>query len=368
MTTRCYLVRDEHIPERAAFPAIDAHNHLWGDWNVENLLGVMDAVGVVSYCDLTANVRIAWAEGGYLMTSGDIRDCMECCVRRYPGRFYAFTMATFAHPVNKPLFDDADEFARRTVELLREHVALGAKGLKITKEFGLYFRDAEGRLAALDDPRLAPIWDEAAALGVPVLIHQSDPCGFFDPATPENEHYESLKKYSNWSFADPKFPRKAELLRRRDNLLRRHPQTTFILPHVANFSENLRYVSDLLDENPNVYIDLSARIDELGRQPYTAREFITRHQDRILFGTDMPASTEVYRSYFRFLETFDEHFFPPDYDGTFERHRWAICGIGLAKDVLAKIYYKNVLNLLPQLKDELGGLLAADERLKGNEK
>jgi len=367
MTTRCCLVGAEHIPERAAFPAIDAHNHLWGDWNVENLLGVMDDVGVVSYCDLTANAKIAWAEGGYVITPCDIRNCLERCVRRWPGRFYAFTMATFARPPDEPLFDDADEFVRRTVELLREHVAGGAMGLKLTKELGLHFRDAAGRLVALDDPRLAPIWDEAAALGVPVLMHQSDPCGFFQPVTPENEHYESLKKYSNWSFADPKFPRKAELLRRRDNLVRRHPRTTFILPHVANFPENLGYVSDLLDENPNTYIDVSARIDELGRQPYTAREFIIRHQDRVLFGTDMPASAEVYRCYFRFLETFDEHFFPPDYDGTFELRRWPICGIGLPKDVLAKIYYKNVLKLLGGLKDALAGLLDADERLKGDE-
>ncbi|MCX6224738.1 MAG: amidohydrolase family protein, partial [Bacteroidia bacterium] len=113
-------------------------------------------------------------------------------------------------------------------------------------------------------------------------------------------------------------------------------------------------VSKLLNENPNVYIDFSARIDELGRQPYSSREFFIKHQDRIIFGTDMPAniesSIEMYRTYFRFLETYDESFFAPDYDGTFDRARWPICGIGLPKEVLEKIYYKNIIKIIPGLK------------------
>jgi predicted TIM-barrel fold metal-dependent hydrolase len=192
---------------------------------------------------------------------------------------------------------------------------------------------------------------------MPVLIHQADPAGFFEPVTPDNEHYESLIKYPSWSFADPKFPRKVELLKRRDNLVRQHPDTIFILPHFGNYAENIKYTSNLLDENPNVYIDFSARIDELGRQPYTTREFFIKHQDRIIFGTDMPAniesSVEMYQTYFRFLETYDESFYSPDYDGTFDRSRWPICGIGLPKEVLKKIYHENILRIIPSLKNEI---------------
>jgi len=351
MESQCYLFRKEHIPQKAAFPVIDAHNHLWGDWKrLDDLVDTMDEVGVVCYCDLTANVSISWTEGGYLLGQGNIEDFFERCVKHFPGRFYGFTTATFARSTREPLFTDPDRFVAETIALLRRHVSLGARGLKILKELGLHYRDGEGELIAVDDPRLDPIWEEAGAMGVPVLMHQSDPYGFFEPVTPQNEHYDTLLKYPTWSFCDDRFPRKRELLERRDNLIRRHHGTTFLLPHVANFAENLAYVARLLDENPNVYIDFSARIDELGRQPYTAREFMLRYQDRIYFGTDMPGSVRMYRCYFRFLETFDECFFPPDYDGTFERHRWPICGLGLPREVLAKIYYRNALRLVPGLR------------------
>jgi predicted TIM-barrel fold metal-dependent hydrolase len=352
-----YLVHDQTVIGKAAFPAIDAHNHLWGNWQVDRVIEVLDEVGIITYCDLTGNVRIEFSEGGYVIQPGNIADFFQNCSDKYPGRFYCFTMANFATPVHKPLFADHERFVGECIETLNLHHSQGAKGLKILKELGLHYRDSGGNLISCNDPRLFPIWEEAGRLNMPVLIHQADPAGFFEPVTPENEHYESLKKYPSWSYADPKYPRKIELLKRRDDLVRQHPDTTFILPHFGNYAENIQYISDLLTENSNVYIDFSARIDELGRQPYSSREFFIKHQDRIIFGTDMPAniesSVEMYRTYFRFLETYDESFYSPDYDGTFDRARWPICGIGLPEEVLKKIYYENILRLIPSLKSEI---------------
>lgn len=352
MAKMTYLIRPENIPLRAMYPAIDAHNHLWGDLSrLENILDVMEKTGVISYCDLTCNISLKMGNGGYVIEPCDISRFFDECADIYPGRFYGFTTANFAKPVDNPLFADAREFVENALELLHRHVEKGAKGLKILKELGLHYRDSSGNLINIDDERLAPVWDEAGKLKIPVLMHQSDPVGFFEPVTPENEHYGSLLKYPSWSFADKnRFPRKLELLARRDRVLKNHPGTIFILPHVANYPENLGYVSKLLDENRNVFIDFSARLDELGRQPYTSREFFLKYQDRICFGTDMPASVEMYRCYFRFLETYDEYFIPPDYDGTFVRYRWHICGIGLPKNVLKKIYHGNILKIIPGLK------------------
>ena len=357
MTKKMYLVTKSTVISKAAFPVIDAHNHLWGNWQVNRVIKTLDEVGVVSYCDLTGNVHIEFSDGGYVINPGNISDFVENCSLKYPGRFYCFTMSNFATPVNKPLFTDHKRFVEEFIETLHNHMQQGAKGLKILKELGLHYHDSDGNLISCNDSRLFPIWEEAGRLNMPVLIHQADPAGFFEPVTPDNEHYESLKKYPSWSFADPKYPRKIDLLKRRNELIRQHPGTIFILPHFGNYAENIKYVSQLLDENPNVFIDFSARLDELGRQPYSSREFFIKHQDRIIFGTDMPAniesSVDMYRTYFRFLETFDESFYSPDYDGTFDRARWPICGIGLPGEVLKKIYYENILKIIPSLKKEV---------------
>jgi predicted TIM-barrel fold metal-dependent hydrolase len=354
---RTFLINNPTRIEKAAFPVIDAHNHLWGDFEIDKVIETMNSVGICGYADLTGNVRIEFSKGGYIIKPGNISDFFSNCVERHPGRFYCFTMSDLAHPANEPLFHDDKKFVEDFIRTLRTHVGLGAKGLKVLKELGLHFRDSNKERIHVDDPRLFPIWEEAGNLQIPVLIHQADPTGFFEPVTPENEHYGSLVKYPSWSFADPEYPRKQDLLKRRDHLVKQHPNTTFILPHFANHAENIGYVSQLLSENPNVYIDFSARIDELGRQPYSAREFFIKHQDRIIFGTDMPASikssVEMYRTYFRFLETFDESFYAPDYDGTFDRVRWPVCGIGLPKEVLRKIYYQNILKIIPSLKMEI---------------
>lgn len=355
---RSYLFTTPHIPVKARFPVIDAHNHLWGRWDkISDIKKVMASTGVISYVDLTANLNLRWVDDGYSYSPCDIDQFFKAAVSAYPGQFIAFTTWNIA-PSGKVLFSgDIDDFIAEGIGLLRDHREKGVRGGKILKELGLHYKDRKGNLLFIDDPRLQPFWDEAVSLGIPVLAHQSDPYGFFKPVVPENEHYESLKKFSSWSFADSSFPTKETILEHRDSWIRNNPELTIILPHVGNFAENLSYVGGLLDECANVYIDISARLDELGRQPYTSREFFMQYQNRILFGTDMPPSEEMYRCYFRFLETYDEYFFPPDYDGSFDRSRWYISGIGLPDRVLKKIYFQNALKIIPGLKEELHTLI-----------
>ena len=222
-----------------------------------------------------------------------------------------------------------DDFVDRCVQHLEEDLDSGACGLKVTKELGLFYRDSDGSMLPVDDRRLDPIWRRAGELEIPVLIHVSDPVAFFRPIDARNEHYLTLREFPAWSFLGSHFS-KEELLEQRNRMIAAHPRTMFILPHVANLPEDLASVARLLDEHPNVTIDFSARIDELGRQPYTAHDFFVEYQDRIMFGLDMPVSPEAYRCYFRFLETRDEHFDYPDYIGRFDVYtRWKLCGLDL---------------------------------------
>ena len=92
-------------------------------------------------------------------------------------------------------------------------------------------------------------------------------------------------------------------------------------------------------------MDISARISELGRQPYTARRFFLQYADRILFGSDMGFYPETYRIIYRFLETDDEYFnysaAPIPMQG-----RWHVYGLYLPDEVLEKVYFRNSERIL----------------------
>ncbi len=329
------LKRPAHIPECAKFPVIDAHNHLFGDYPPEHLLAVMDAVGVRTFVNVTGNTTMPYENNCYTIVRRDIRIFTEGYSAAHPGRFAV-------------LIKD-DGFADRCIARLEEDVRLGALGLKVTKELGLYFKDSSvGEMIPVDDERLSPIWRRAGELGIPALIHVSDPWAFFLPIDEQNEHYSTLKEFPSWSFYGSHFS-KQELLDQRDRMISGHPGTTFILAHVANNPEDLDYVADLLNRYPNANIDFSARIDELGRQPYTARDFFIAYQDRILFGVDMPVTEDIYRCYFRFLETRDEYFEYPDYIGRWGKSRWKIHGLHLPDEVLRKVYNENAVRLISGL-------------------
>jgi len=177
------------------------------------------------------------------------------------------------------------------------------------------------------------------------MVHVADPVAFFDPIDETNERWEEIGSHPDWAFTSPPFPPFMEIMNGFFNLVKRHANTTFIGAHVGCYGENLGWVGKMLDECPNYYIDISARLGELGRQPYTARKFFVQYQDRSLFGSDMSPDLDEYRLYYRFLETDDEYFNynTSDMPG---QGRWHVCGIYLPDDVLEKIYYKNAAKLL----------------------
>ena len=135
-------------------------------------------------------------------------------------------------------------------------------------------------------------------------------------------------------------------------MIAKHPKTQFIGAHVANNAEDLSKVSEWLDAYPNLWIETASRIAELGRQPYTARNFLIRHADRLLFGTDGPWPEARLRINWRFFETRDESFaysekVPPP------QGMWQIHGVHLPDDVLRKLYHENAAKLIPGVAERL---------------
>lgn len=318
------------------FPVIDAHNHLGTPFGggsaqppVDELVGILDEAGVSVFVDLDGG----WGE-----------DILQRHLDRFKGaapeRFIHFGGVDWSQWPEK-----GNRFGDWAAERLREQVRWGAQGLKIWKGFGLNVLDPQGNLVPVDDTRLDPLWGTAAALGTPVLVHVADPLAFFDPLDERNERWEELQGHPDWHFPSPPYPAFMTIMAQLANLVTRHRDTLFIGAHVGCYAENLAWVSELLDRAPNFYVDISARISELGRQPYTARRFFMDYADRILFGTDMGINLDAYRVYYRFLETDDEYF---NY-GTGEipgQGRWHIYGLNLPDEVLEKIYWTNARGIL----------------------
>src|SRR5450755_237142 len=351
---RSMLHVHESRVERSKFPLIDFHTHISGSTKSEKgvelapdreyrgtpqeLLAVMDRKNIRAMVNLT---------GGY---DHGLSEAVAKYDRAYPGRFYTFTEPSYSR-FREPNYPKMQ--ARAIEQADRD----GARGLKILKTLGLYLREniTSGSLVKIDDARFDPMWDACGQLNLPVAIHISDPIAFFTPTDRFNERYEELNNHPDWSFHGGDFPSNDELIAARNRVIARHAKTQFVVLHAGNFAEDLQNVSENLDRYSNMFVDIAARVGELGRQPRTSRKFFDKYQDRILFGTDATPhgdefpqqvfNDKLYEIYYRFLETEDEYFdyapaeVPP-------QGRWRIYGIHLPETILRKVYNGNASRLL----------------------
>jgi predicted TIM-barrel fold metal-dependent hydrolase len=336
--------------DKPKFVAIDAHNHLGGGAKtltparVKRYLAEMDAAGIQTVVNL---------DGGW---GKRLKETLAALDEAHPGRFLTYTL------INWKGVDD-DDWSEREAKRLEESFKMGAKGLKLHKRLGLGIRYKDGRLMPVDDPKLDPIWEMCAKYKRPVTIHTSDPAAFFTPLDRFNERWHELNKHPNWLFYGDKYPSREELLAQRNRMIAKHPNTIYMCAHMGNNPEDLETVGKWLDKYPNMYVDIDARISELGRQPYTSRKFFLKYQDRILYGTDTTPRCNAFRINYRFLETDDEYF-----DCRESHHLqgfWMIYGIFLPDDVLKKVYHENAMKVLyfgPGNEPDLKGAKSADAK------
>mgnify|MGYP002260553361 CR=1 FL=1 len=185
------------------------------------------------------------------------------------------------------------------------------------------------------------------------------------PLDATNERWEELHAHPDWHFWPtrppgrpdlPGFPPFDEIIDGLEAVLARHPGTTFIGAHVGCVPEDLGRVAAMLAAHANWHVDIAARIAELGRQPYSARDLLLRFPDRVLFGTDAAPDPPTWATYARFLETRDESF-PYDPDGDpGSQGRWEIHGLGLPVEILRLVYAGNARRLVfRDLPGDAGG-------------
>lgn len=331
------LIVPEHIVTRAKYPFIDIHNHQWsvpsqhlGDLvsEMDKLnMGIMNNLSGRSYRDVDGYFDIQ-DTNYFKKAQANIRE-------HYPKRFIQFTNVSWTHVGQKG-------WTERALAELEADVRNGAKGLKIYKDLGMEYKDVQGKILAIDDPRLDPIWEKCGQLHIPVLIHSADPPSFWDPMDKYNERWLELKTHPDRKRSNTNPASWKTIIEEQHHIFRAHPHTIFIAAHFGWLANDLASLSKLLDECPNVNVEIAAIIAELGRQPRQAREFFIKYQDRILFGKDSWVPSE-YATYFRVLETADEYF---PYHKKYHAF-WRMYGLALPDEVLKKVYYKNALRILP---------------------
>jgi predicted TIM-barrel fold metal-dependent hydrolase len=331
---RSTLVAPQHEVTKARYPFIEVHSHQWGmaDWSsgrLDTLVMNMDSL------NLAVLINLSGRSGEELVGAA------EKVHSTYPGRILFFANISF---------DGIDEpdWARRTVAQLERDVDNGAVGLKIYKSLGLSVVDSNGERVAVDDPRIDPVWQKCGDLGIPVLIHTAEPAPLFEPQDRFNERWLELKQRPERHRPPERYPSWEQMIAEQHNVFRRHPETTFINAHLGWLGNDLGRLGQLFDELPNVYTETGAVLAELGRQPRSAREFLIKYKDRVMFGKDAWAPDE-YHVYFRAFETADEYF---DYYRKRHAH-WKIYGLDLPDEVLRHIYYKNALQLIPGIDASL---------------
>jgi predicted TIM-barrel fold metal-dependent hydrolase len=334
----------EHPVERAKFPFVDVHSHQFelDEEKVKKLVSEMDAMNMRVMVNLSGRGFRRIEEPGKPPRSAPqppqyLKDLIALTERVAPGRIVHFTNVDF-YGVGSP------GWAERAVAELEGDVAAGARGLKIYKGLGMDYRDVDGKRIAVDDPRLDPVFEACGRLGIPVLIHTADPFQFWQPKDKNNERLYELIEVPGRE-RDPKdnIPWE-QLIAEQHARFKRHPKTTFIDAHLGWLGNDLARLGKLLDECPNVVTEIGAVLAELGRQPRFARDWITKYQDRVLFGKDTYEPSE-YRAYFRVLETADDSF--PYYR---RRHAfWKIYGLDLPETVLRKLYSGNAERVVPRL-------------------
>jgi hypothetical protein len=251
------------------------------------------------------------------------------------------------------------EWLARTRKQLDAALAAGAVAVKVWKDIGMQWRDADGHVVMIDDARFAPIFDSLESRGIVVLGHQGEPRNAWLPLAQMtiNGDREYFSAHPNYHMAlHPEWPSYEQQLAARDRMLDAHPRLHFVGVHLASLEWDVDRVAAFLDRYPKASVDLAARMPHLQRQAVNGRDrvraFFIKYQDRILYGTDISRGKDQ-----RDAELADEahaawladwKFLAGNAVSQSAEFEGSFRGLALPRAVIDKVYGANARRLLPE--------------------
>lgn len=321
--TSIYKIPVTEIP-KAKFPIIDMHSHPYAKTaaEIDEWVRNMDEVGIEKTMILT-------------MSTGAAFDEIYRKYAKYSERFEMWCGFDFTGH-DKPGFGPA---AEKELERCRH---AGARGVGEIHDKGKGLRSGKLEAPGMhpDDARMDSLWEKCGELGMPVSLHVADPIWMYQKM---DRHNDGLMNAYAWRLDNqPGIVGLSEMVDILERTVARHRKTTFIACHFANLDYDLARLGEVLERNPNLYADISARYAETAPIPRFAAQFYEKHADRLVYGTDMGFDKEMYRVTFRILESLDEHFYENEQFG----YHWSLSGFGLSDAILRQVYRENAAKLL----------------------
>ena len=326
-------IESEHAAWRRERGVIDMHTHIGID-HLDEAVRYMDQNGIATMADISANHGKRFAE-------------KMAAFEEYPGRFALFSGFDFDG-------FGKDGWIESQLDWMDEAVDAGAIGFKIHKRFGMVYTDENDEIIRVDDERMDPIFEKAAELDTVIAFHIADPKEFFVGLDEMDERW--VEKGWWWGDREAHPYQWWDLIRQLERVISRHQDTTFLGVHFGCASEEVGYVADVMRENPNYIIDVSARLPWIGaHRADLVHDVFLDLQDRILFGTDLGVREtkmlgvpqgfavedhhveEFYDAHWRYFETDEAGIVDP----TPWVHGEPIDAIDLPRDVLEKFYVTN---------------------------
>jgi predicted TIM-barrel fold metal-dependent hydrolase len=244
---------------------------------------------------------------------------------------------------NKP------DYAQTVVAGLNKDFADGAIAVKLWKNVGMEIKDAGGHYLMPDNPVFAPIWKDIAEHNKTLIAHVADPDSAWqapNPASPDYEYYRNNPR--SYMYGKSGVPSNEDILTARDRLLEANPKLRVVGAHLGSMESNLDELAKHLDRYPNFAVDIAARMPYFEMYPRdTMIAFITKYQDRLIYGTDngfstvssetVPQLESVYANDWRYFATAD----------TLSYKGKPVQGLALQEGVLRKIYHENAVKWFP---------------------